>query len=218
MQYGPKLVTNGLTLCLDAADANSYPGSGTTFTDLTNNGNNASISGATHSSTNKGYFDFNGSSNLMTISNSVIPDSTLSYSVLVWCKRDRNSSGYEELLSQWTSANSSNSFYFGFNNSNVRFTDNWSDVTVSGAGDTSNWMHLVGVYNTTNAYIYLNGSLAATKGSGFSYTGTANLIVGRQGGLSSEYFDGKIALIQIYNRALDPEEIVQNYNVQKSIF
>jgi len=39
MNYGPKTVTNGLVLCLDAADKNSYPGSGTTWTDVSGTSN-----------------------------------------------------------------------------------------------------------------------------------------------------------------------------------
>ena len=37
MNYGPKIVTNGLVLALDAADKLSYPGSGTTWKDLGGN-------------------------------------------------------------------------------------------------------------------------------------------------------------------------------------
>jgi hypothetical protein len=37
---GPKIVRNGLVLALDAADKNSYPGTGTTWNDLSGNNNN----------------------------------------------------------------------------------------------------------------------------------------------------------------------------------
>ena len=43
MNYGPKTVTNGLVLCVDAADKNSYIGSGTTWTDVSGNGNNGTL-------------------------------------------------------------------------------------------------------------------------------------------------------------------------------
>lgn len=41
--YNPKIVTNGLVLCLDAVNDKSYPGSGTTWRDLSGNGNNGSM-------------------------------------------------------------------------------------------------------------------------------------------------------------------------------
>ena len=192
--------------------------------DLTNNGNNGTInraaspSAAFYNGDNKGSLVFNGVDDYMTTGRVIVPNSSSPYTVSVWCYRNRNNVGYEELLAQWTSATSSNSFFFGFNNSNVRFTDNWNSVTVPGAGNTGVWMNLVGVYSVSNAFIYLNGSLSATRGSGFSYTGTGNFIIGRQGELSGEYFSGRISNTSIYNRALTPEEIRQNYNATKGRF
>ena len=56
---GPKIVTDGLVLCLDAAIGKSYPGSGTTWYDLSGNGNNVSlINGPVFNTNNKGSFVF----------------------------------------------------------------------------------------------------------------------------------------------------------------
>jgi hypothetical protein len=168
---------------------------------------------------NNGTVKFDGSNDYITTGVSgIVPTSTTAYTVSVWCYRNTNNSSYKELLAQWTTANSGNSFYFGFQNSDVRFTDNWNPITVAGAGNTNVWMNLVGVYTVSNAYIYLNGSLAATKGSGFTYTGTGPLIIGRQGELDAEYFDGNISNVLIYNRSLSATEVSQNYEAQKSRF
>jgi hypothetical protein len=140
------------------------------------------------------------------------------YTVSLWVYRERNNASYEELLSQWTYGNSGNSFFFGFENSSVRFTDSWPTVTVSGAGATGVWMNLVGINTGTDAYIYLNGSLAATKGSPFTYTGTGNMVVGRQGEINGEYFLGKIDKVEILNRALTAQEVKQNYQQHKTRF
>ena len=51
--WGPNFVTDGLVLCLDAANTRSYSGSGTVWTDLMGNGNGA-ITNATYSSTDGG--------------------------------------------------------------------------------------------------------------------------------------------------------------------
>ena len=40
---GPSIVTDGLVLALDAANHKSYPGSGTTWYDLSGNGNNGTL-------------------------------------------------------------------------------------------------------------------------------------------------------------------------------
>ena len=48
--YSPRIVTDGLLLCLDAKDIKSYAGSGTTWTDRSGNDNDGSIDGATFNS------------------------------------------------------------------------------------------------------------------------------------------------------------------------
>jgi len=219
-RYSPSIVTSGLVLCLDAANPRSYAGTGTGWADLSGNATIGTLTnGPTFNGDNGGSIVFDGTNDYVTgIGSSIVPTSTAPYTVSMWVYRTRNNVGYEELLSQWTSANSGNSFFFGFNNSNVRFTDNWNDVVVSGAGNTNIWMNLVGVYTVSNAFIYLNGVLVATRGSGFSYTGTGPLILGRQGELASEYFGGNISNVLIYNRALSATEVLQNYNATKSRF
>ena len=219
-RYSPAIVTSGLVLCLDAANRKSYPGSGTSWYNLSGTINTGTLTnGPTFSAANMGSIVFDGVDDYVTgIGSSIVPTSTAAYTVSVWCYRNTNNTGYKELLAQWTNANSGNSFFFGFDNSAVRFTDNWNPITVAGAGNTNVWMNLVGVYTVSNAYIYLNGVLAATKGSGFTYTGTGPLIIGRQGELSSEYFDGRISNVKVYNRALTATEILQNYNATKSRF
>jgi hypothetical protein len=213
LQHSPSIVTNGLSMCLDAASPRSYPGSGTAWYDSSGTGNTGTLTNnPVYTSGINGYFTLDGVDDYITTGRVIVPNSSSSYTVSVWCYRNRNNVGYEEIFSQWISANSGNSFFFGFNNSNVRFTDNWNDVVVSGAGNTGVWMNLVGVYSVSNAFIYLNGDLSATRGSGFSYTGTGNFIIGRQGELTSEYFSGRIPQMSIYNRALTSAEITQNFN------
>ena len=214
--YNPRIVTDGLVLALDAGNTKSYSGSGATWTDLSGNGNNGTLENDVgYDSGNGGSLSFDGVDDYATTGNILVPTSSSSYTVSVWCYRNRNNVGYEELLSQWTSANVNQSFFFGFDNSYVRFTDNWNNIVVSGAGNTGVWMNLVGVYTTSNAYIFLNGNLSATRGSGFSYYGTGAFVMGRQGELDSEYFSGNIAQVSIYNRALTAQEVLQNYNALK---
>ena len=219
-RYSPAIVTSGLVLCLDAADKNSYPGSGTGWYNLSGTINTGTLTnGPTFNGGNGGSIVFDGVDDHVTgIGSSIVPTSTAPYTVSVWCYRNSNNSSYREMLAQWTNANSGNSFFFGFANSDVRFTDNWNTITVAGAGNINVWMNLVGVYTVSNAYIYLNGVLAATKGSGFTYTGTGPFIIGKQGELSAEYFDGRISNVLVYNRALSATEVLQNYNATKTRF
>jgi hypothetical protein len=182
-------------------------------------GYNRSINLSNVSFTSTGQMTFDGTDDYIpSIGTAVVPAGSAPYTVSVWVNRGRNNVGYEELLAQWTYANSGNSFFFGFNNSNVRFSDSWNDVSVSGAGNTNVWMNLVGVNTGANAYIYLNGALAATKGSALTYTGTGPLLMGRQGELAGEYFLGRMNNVQIYNSALSAQEVLRNYNQLKGRF
>ena len=58
---GPRIITNGLVLALDAADRNSYVSGSTTWTDLSGNGRNATLTnGPTFNSENGGCIVFDG--------------------------------------------------------------------------------------------------------------------------------------------------------------
>ena len=151
---------------------------------------------------------FNGTSDYITTEKVLVPTGAEDFTIMAWVNRNSNTGGSQEILSQWISANSGNSFFFGFNLSNVRFSDGWNNIVVAGAGDLNKWFHLCGVNDGgSNSYIYLDGSLKATQGAALTYTGQAEAIIGRQGALSSEYFNGNLANVAIWNRALSSDEI-----------
>ena len=64
---GPRIVSNGLVLALDAADKNSYPGSGITWRDVSGNNNNGTLTnGPTFDSSNGGSIVFDGTNDFVT--------------------------------------------------------------------------------------------------------------------------------------------------------
>jgi hypothetical protein len=214
--FSNSIVTDGLVLHIDPVNKNSYGGSGTSIYDISgNNYIGTLINGVTF---NTNALVLNGSSQYIDMNTSaLIPGGASSYTVSVWLYRNRNNGGYEEVLAQWTNGNSGNSFFFGFDNSNMRFSDNWNPVTVSGAGTINTWMNIVGVnFGGSNAHIYINGNLMAVRGSALTYTGTGNMIIGRQGTLGSEYFSGRIGQTLIYNKSLNKGEILSNYYSTKA--
>jgi len=61
LSHSPKIVTDGLVLCLDAGNPKSYPGSGTTWTDLSGNSNNGTlVNGVGYNGSNLGSLSFDG--------------------------------------------------------------------------------------------------------------------------------------------------------------
>ena len=81
-----KIVTDGLVLSLNAADRNSYPGSGTTWTDTSGNGNNGTLTnGPTFNSGNGGYIQFDGTNDRVDIADANSLDfGTGGFTILVW--------------------------------------------------------------------------------------------------------------------------------------
>jgi len=69
--YGPNIVTDGLVLCLDPADKNSYPGSGTTWYDLSGNGNHGTlVNGPGFSTESGGSITYDGNNDYVTVPDS----------------------------------------------------------------------------------------------------------------------------------------------------
>lgn len=82
---GPKIITDGLVLCLDAAISKSYPGSGTTWYDLSGNGHHGTLQGNTaFSSDNRGGLFCDGSGDYITLGTKNFI--TTDFSVLMWIK------------------------------------------------------------------------------------------------------------------------------------
>lgn len=207
---GASVISDGLVMHLDAGDTNSYSGSGTTWTDLSGNGNNGtlqSMSGANYSSANGGYLDFDGASDYVTL-----PFNTeyTNISIDVWATRDQLNV-YNSIMGKY---GSSAGYELIFNNSGgVRFhTSNQSiDSTTSLSADV--WYHIVGTYDGSTARIYINGSLDAS-GSTSRNTNTVNWRIGRSA-WGGNYHNGKISNIRLYNKALTASEVLQNYDALK---
>lgn len=72
INYNPRIVTNGLITYLDAANKKSYPGSGSTWYDLSGNGNHATTYNVTYTSTYNGSFNFaNDTSSYIALSSNI---------------------------------------------------------------------------------------------------------------------------------------------------
>jgi len=234
---GPKIITNGLVLCLDAANAKSYPGSGTTWTDLSGDGNNGIIyNGAVYSSaSNKGIFTFDGSNQYVGVSSPsskfswTVSGSGLNYmSIEVWV---RSSDLTGRLFSKPWNGNGEYNYW----------VDNGAWAVNSGGSGyalsctpyrTGNWEHFVYVATPSQLSAYRGGVLNAgptnhgltgnVPTNGNSNNDLAIMTLYPYGSGSWSYpthaIAGDIGLFKIYNRALSASEILQNYNATKGRF
>jgi hypothetical protein len=227
-----KIVTSGLVLALDAADRNSYPGSGTTWNDLSGNGYNGTLTnGPTFNSGNGGSIVFDGTNDYVTGSglSSFDLSTNQNYSICTWINPTFAD----------TSATSSAIFnYSGPGASFLRTYLRWEgtslgfylDTADSGGGSAwrfkptfaaNTWNCLCFTHTSANTGLYyFNGiSYAPTIAASNPKTGVTGFAatIG-YGSVNSYYWRGNIATISIYDRVLSPQEILQNYNAQKSRF
>jgi hypothetical protein len=239
-----KIVTDGLILALDAADRNSYPGSGNDWTDLSINANNSIlINGPTFNSNNGGNIVFDGTNDALRFN----PSSSLTglgaitanmwlnikdAGAVLFYKSDNNTSrGW--FIEYGDNVAGSGQTGFGFaavsNGSNLRYyinknqlsTGSWTNYTVTWDGVYPNTsgtgvkIYVNGIQNTTTTYT------AVGTGTHLPDTSADPLAFGESdptGTSNADYYSGSVGVISLYNRDLTAAEVLQNYNAQKSRF
>ena len=225
---GPDLVTNGLTLAVDAADKNSYPGSGTTWKDISGNNKNGTLTnGPTFSNRNGGSIVFDGTDDYVNCGNlgSFYTQGTISYwmySTAVENYRNPFSTNYLAgnvgiRFEQYTTV----SPYGGFNLiiGNDAGTYNNYDYSPTAVLSANTWYNIVLVWNTSTNKVtgYLNNTLKFDSSNTYWATTLPSISIG-SGFSSDRYFKGNIANTLIYNRGLTAAEVLQNYNATKTRF
>ena len=221
-----KIVTDGLVLCLDAADLNSYPTTGTTWFDLAGSNNGTLTNGPTFSGTGaSSSIVFDGVDDYVSVSGNDSTNLPGDYTVEIWVNTESisTSPSVKVITSKWST--DPKSMYIGFfpngflshyrtlaNNThyNATFAINESDFV-------NKWNQVVGITLGSTLQIWNNGILkGSTSWPGVVSVPNTPLIIGGLGG--PQPFLGKIASEKIYNRALSAQEVLQNYNAQKARF
>ena len=224
---GAPVVDNSLVLWLDAGQTTSYPGTGTTWTDLSGSGTNGTLtSGPTYNASNGGSIVFDGVDDLVTVSDK---GNLPVFTVEAWVNfiSVPTNGQYPAIITNiYTGSPNVLNFSLGFNGVDGGFA--WDGKIKIGFYDgtwrstdgiiptTNTWYHLVGTYNGSTLSFYINSVLSYTK----SYVGTpsssgAGIRIGRRWD-TANYINGYIPLVRLYNRALSSAEIVQNYNALQS--
>lgn len=223
--YTGGIVTNGLVLNLDAAKVDSYPGTGTTWNDVSGNNNNGTLTnGPTFSGIGKqAAIVFDGVDDYSQISGSALPVGAGDYYVEAWVKRTTVPVNISKGI---VSGDSNNAFYFGFgqtyNGTNGLRTgkSNIADAENCAFSFVANtWYHVAITRTSSVIFFYVNAQQQTTLGSGtsgFSFPSSSLAKIGGSGPTinpnSSEYFYGNISAVKIYNRALSAAEVSQNFN------
>jgi hypothetical protein len=211
--YSPSVVNNGLLLYLDAANPLSYPGSGTTWYDLSGNGNNGSlVNSPTFNSSNGGSIVFDGTDDVVNVVGSF--GTYANYTICYWAMR-----GAENRMPV---AGRLNTAFYWYGDNSWAYTHGgvWGEYYYAKnvSIPLNTWGHLCVVYNGSNVSIYRQGIYQGQQ----STSGTADWSQGFKIGYWSAgggyAWQGRIASVQFYNTALSADQISQNYQVTKTRF
>lgn len=148
------------------------------------------------------------------------------FSVSAWIKQESTSAAYYDLVSECSGATCRYGWVLSVYNTRIAFetssaTNRGVDQVLSTIGtiSTGNWYHIVAVRNgTTSMKVYINGVQNGSDLSLSALTYASTEINGiSRGGTSTEYFDGIIDDVQIWNKALSQTEITTLYNLGTSV-
>jgi len=228
------VVQNGLLLNLDAGVKSSYPGSGTTWYDLSDTQNHGILTnGASYSTFGRGSIEFDGSNDYVDLNKTYIGSGEIevgeangNYTLIAWI--------YVK-SSQGTTTNSdsiigsTSTYGVGMQvgtsggkprmNYGARGTSNFYSSTF----EYNAWTHVaLSRIGGTSVRTYLNGNFDASTStsnlevaSGQSY---GEMRIGNSSGRITGYFDGYISMVRVYNVGLSDTEIKRNYRATRKRF
>jgi hypothetical protein len=221
--YNPRIVTDGLVLALDAANSKSYPGSGTTWTDLSGNGNTGTlVNGVGYLGDNLGSLSFDGVDDVVEVTN--FPQ-IFSNSVCMCGWFYFNDNDARDIL--FGSYNGNFGINFEKHTSN-RLRLYWHANTIIDTFSSNNvvsagaWQYISIQRNKGDQTIdfYVNSNLVSQPNVNlFDISSSLTTFrIGRDSRTGSTALGGNISQVSIYNRALTEQEIQQNFNATRSRF
>jgi hypothetical protein len=233
-KYDPdeNIVINGLVLNIDPSKSASYPGTGNTIYDLSGSGNTGTlVSSPTFSSFNSGSLVFNGNS---YITRSSALNTGQNFSVTAWIyPTSLSGGGRNAIIGNGYPFLTDNGWFFCISNNNFGTfqslmislgQDNCIKISNSYVFQLYKWTHVAVTVSGGGSVIklYANGietSYGFSGGSArtLSYS-TNEFHVGMRHSGTPERFAGNISGVQIYNKVLSAQEILQNYNATKNRF
>jgi hypothetical protein len=222
--------TTGLTAYYDAEHAGSYPGSGTTWFDISGNNNDATF-GFGNSATAPGfvqsvreYLDFNGST--ASVQSGVASNFSDSFTLETWVRRNTDASTGIERLFNIQSGNAERSIASLSINGNTAQAIGYAPTANSidsGFIMDTDWQHVTITYDavTDTMKMYVNGVEHGTSSVVLDTASADNIMIGTLLNASNDLtdsFDGDIAIARIYNDDLNQAQIESNFDTEKSRF
>ena len=218
-EASPSVVTTGLQLYLDAGNASSYPGSGTTWTDLSGNSRTGTLTnGPTYSGTNGGSIVFDGTNDYVQCTGSL---TVTAATFVTWIRRNGNQVQYDGILFSRGTNTTGMNFYtsnqLGYHWNDSSSTYNWSSgLTIP---DATWCMIAVSVTSTAaTAYLCQTGGTTTATNTVNHASSLLNDIKLALDDAAARYFNGNIAIAQLYNIALSAGQVSTNFEADRGRF
>lgn len=226
LAHSPRIVTSSLAVAIDAINVKSYPGSGTTWSDLSGNRNNGVLTnGPTYSS---GAIVFDGTNDCVRITNANNIDFSVGSFSISFFAYHSTLTGFQTFFqigggSYSNGANLNAGVSIGKSGSVVdgvraQITDGsiLKRIIAEGIIPVTQWYNLTYVVDRTNniSTLYKNGvSVGSLDITGFgTSTTTKNIDIGYDVPASFGPLNGNISNVLIYSKALTLQEVRQNFN------
>lgn len=221
--YNSRIVKDGLVLCLDAGNKKSYPGTGTTWIDLSSNKKDTTlVNSPTYSDENGGSIVLDGTNDHINIAHYFFPLNSFTYDI--WIKPSLN----DTLKIFWMSEMQiffntvSKSIYTRWYNNNTTardyqqsFTQNYNSLWTNICWTIGSYIDIVYI-NSQQITPNRNTTIASPTITGFAGQTLSGTFIGRDE--EAIYLPFSVASVKIYNRALSASEILQNFNAIRGRF
>ena len=216
----PTHVSSNLVMHIDAGNTSSYPGSGTTVTDIEGGTRTMTLNGGvTYQTANGGQFNFDGTDDYMSTSTSGLNTGTVAFSLelLVNFDQFQTTRWWLAVVGQYGTGALHLIGKQGLNS--TRQYGVWSGGQISGVigASAGAWQQIVVTHDGTSTLkLYENNTLIGTNTSASQLNFTNDdLSIGLRNG-SESYFDGKMTILRLYDKELTAAEVQNNYDVDKA--
>tara|TARA_R100001463_G_scaffold130452_1_gene189870 strand:+ start:560 stop:1333 length:774 start_codon:yes stop_codon:yes gene_type:complete len=231
------IVTADLLIHVDASVPASYPGSGTTWTDLKANYNGTLVNGPTYSSDDGGQIVFDGTDDLCDFGNVTEQVEATAFTMQMWFNLDDNThnnrlwgrrrNSDNKIISGWVHSNGSVYFF------NANDTANQNAFKTGQTFNEDTWYNVAWVFdgsgatNADRAKIYLDGSELTSLSFGsngvptetFDFPSYEKFQIGSDRPttqFSNQRLEGSIGEFMQYTSALEASDVLANFNATKS--
>lgn len=211
------VVSSGLQLYLDASNTSSYPGTGTTWYDLSGQNNHVTMQnsgGIAYTSSGGGYFTLSSNGYFNRATTTGVPTGTSPYTFSVWIQQGAVWGGNGMIgVGNSTGGNQTNQFRTTSTNAYVNYWYGNDLAATSSLSPATQWFNAVAQWDGTTRKIWVNGTQLSSAGASGLNVSSSLLQVGATNVGGSEPLQGNIGQALIYNRALSTAEIQTNYTV-----